>query len=364
MKEHKLENFEAIMCLIMISIANIVLISSNILIKDTNSASLITTLFISIIAFILTLILCLLSKNFLGQTLIDISNFLGGKFLKLIIAFCFVGYFVFTISIFLKKMSDAMQTIYYPLTNTVFINALFCLSCGIIASLKNHSLFKSMVLLVPFLYWAVILIFIGNGKNFNFENIYPLLGNGIKATFLSGLSNIYSFSGLVYLFLLPSKLKHPEKISKIGLIFVTISTIYLFFCIANILFLFGDSIKSYELPPLYISVRYIEFGTFFQRLDAAFIFICVLGFICALNINLYFILDILKDTLNISNKNILIAPCLLLCFGISLCIKQNSTLEFLENTFSKILYFIFAFAIPLTIMTFASLKKKKIGGNF
>lgn len=356
--ENKLENFEALMCLMMMSIANIVLISSRILIKTSDSASLLNALFVSIIAIIITIILCLLSKQFIGKDLINVSEFLGAKPLKIIVGFGYVSYFILTIGVFFKKMSDAMQVIYYPLTNIVFIITIFCIACGIIASLENNSLFKSMVLLVPFLYAAVILIFLGNSKNFNFQNIFPLLGNGVQSTFLTGISNIFSFTGLIYLLLLPSKLKYPEKISKIGLTFTILSGIYLLFCIASILFLFGDILHNSDLPPLYISVRYIEFGTFFQRLDAAFIFICVLGFICALNINLFFTLDILKEITNISNTKPLIFPCLLTSLGIALTIKQSSTLEFLEDNLSKILFIIFAIALPLLIMISAVIKKK------
>ena len=362
--ENKLENIEAIMCLMMITIANIVLTSSRILIKSTGSASLLNAIYISLVAIILTVILCLLSKQFIGKGLLDISEFLGKKPLKIIISFSYVAYFLLQIGLFLKKMADALQIIYYPLTHIVFIIALFCIACGIIASLGNNSLFKTMVLLVPFLYLAVILIFMGNSKNFTFRNIYPLLGNGVQATFLGGLSNIFSFTGLIYLLFLPPKLKHPEKITKIGLIFITFAGIYLLFCIASIIFLFGNVLNHADLPPLYLSVRYIEFGTFFQRLDAAFIFICVLGFICALNINLFFTLDILKQTLNLSSNKPLIAPCLLASLAIALSIKKNSTLDFLEDNASKILYIIFAIAIPLLILIAGIIKKKVTGGDY
>ena len=186
------------MCLMMITIANIVLTSSRILIKASNSASLLNALYVSIIAIIVTLILCLLSKQFIGKNLLEISEFLGKNPLKIIIGFAYTAYFLLGIGLFLKKMANALQIIYYPLTHVVFIITLFCIACGIIANLGNNSLFKTMVLLVPFLYLAVILIFMGNSKNFTFRNIFPLLGNGAQATFLSGLSNIFSFTGLIY----------------------------------------------------------------------------------------------------------------------------------------------------------------------
>ena len=72
MQNQKISNFEAISFLIVLSISGVVLSTSRILIKNCGSASLLNVLFITLIAFVLTLILCLLSKNFTGQSLLNI----------------------------------------------------------------------------------------------------------------------------------------------------------------------------------------------------------------------------------------------------------------------------------------------------
>lgn len=356
--ERKLGNFEVISSLIMLSIADIVLTSSGILIKEVNSASLLTTFLISILGIFITIIMCKLSKNFIGKDLLNISEYLGGKVLKAIVGFGFVIYFILILALFLRQTSDAMQLIYYPLTHIIFIIALLSIATGIIASFGNNSIFKATSLIVPFLYTAIFLIFIGNTKNFNIDNMFPIFGEGFNQSFIKGLTNIFTFSGLSYLLFFPSKLKKPEEITKIGLIFSILNAIYIIFCVTDILFLFSDAINHSQLPPLYISVRYIEFGTFFQRMDAAFVFLCVLGLISALNINLYFILEILKNITNLSDSKPLIFPCLLTSFGIALGLKQDSTLDFLENVFSKILFIVFTFVVPLILFIGAIIKKK------
>lgn len=356
--ERKLSNFEVISSLIMMSVADIVLTSAGILIKDVNSASLLNAAIISIIGIILTFIMCKLSKSFIGKDLLTISEFLGGKILKIIVGIGFVGCFILVLALFLRQTADAMQIIYYPLTHIIFIVALLSLATGIIASFGNNSIFKATSLIVPVLYGAIFLIFIGNSKNFDINNMFPVLGDGVIPTFVKGLTNIFTFTGLAYLFFFPSKLKKPEEITKVGMTFAILNGIYIIFCISDILFLFTDAINHSQLPPLYISVRYIEFGTFFQRLDAAFIFLCILGLISALNINLYFILEIFKNITNLSDSKPLIFPVLLLSFSIALGIEQDSTLNLLENQLSKLLFIIFAIAVPLIILSSAAIKKK------
>lgn len=356
--ERKLGDFEAISSLMMISIADIVLTSARVLIKTCDSASLINSVVISIVAIIFTFTICTLSKHFIGQNLLDIAEFLGGKFFKIILGFGFIFYYTLLLTLLVKQTSDAMQIIYYPLTHIIFIIALLCISAGIIAFLGNESIFKATSLVLPFIYFAIFLIFIGNVKNFKLNNIFPLLGNGISQTFIVGLNNIFTFTGLSYLFFLPPILKKPERITKIGLVLTVFNSIYMIFCVANIFLLFNDAVNHSELPPLYIAVRYIEFGSFFQRLDAAFIFLCVLGLISALNINLYFILNILKQITNVSDSKPFIFPCLLSIFGAVLSLKQNSILIFLEDIFSKILFIIFAISIPFFIIVAGIIKKK------
>lgn len=358
MENSKLENIEAIAFLSIISINGMILSTSQELIRSSTSASLITALVVSVLAIIVAIIFCFLSKRFSGKGLLDISDFLGGKPLKFIIGLIFIAYFTFRASLFLKKICDCLHIVYYPMTNVLFIALLFCIATGMILCFKNNSLFKVSVLILPIILVSVILIFIGNGKNFNFQNIFPILGNGIKPTFISGLSNIYAFYGIAYLLFIPNKLKHPEKMQKITLVAIIISALFLLISSANILFLFGEKFSNTEFFPLYISVRSIEFGTFFERLDSMFLLLCILAFVPVLSLNAYVVTDIFKNITNISDNKPIIFAYLLTVLGIMMCYKLNSTILFLETTLSKILLIVFGIILPFVILILANIKRK------
>lgn len=358
MGSSKLENFEAIAFLSLLSINGIILSSSQHIVNMCGSSTLINVLLISLISLFLTFILCKLSKNFLGQSLLDISEYLGGKPFKFIIGLLFIGYFILRSSIFLKKISICLQIVYYPMTNIIFIIALFCIALGIVACLSNNSVPKSAVIILPILLITIILIFCGNLKNFNFENIYPIFGNNINSTFISGMSNIFAFCELAYLFFLPPKLKNPEKITKISLISISLSAIFLVFCCASTLLLLGEDFSNSGLLPIYLSVRCIEFGTFFQRLDAIFLLLCILCFICVVSLNLYIVIDILKNLSSVSETKPLMFSFIFIIFGVALCLQTLPTLKFLETDISKIVYIIMAIIVPFTLLLFANFKQK------
>ena len=159
------------------------------------------------------------------------------------------------------------------------------------------------------------------------------------------------------MFFLPSKLKDTKKFAKVALISVVLSGLFLIICTANTIFLFSDTLTNSDIFPLYLSVRYIEFGTFFQRLDAIFLFLCAIGFISVLCFNTFILTDIIKDITQITDDKPIILPCLFTIFDLSLIVRKDSTLDFLENFVSKVKYIIVAIIVPLIVLLIANIKK-------
>lgn len=354
----KLTNKEAVCLVLTIIASNIVLVSSQIITRTCSSASLINSLYISLIILFLMWIISILYKNFHGLDILDISEFLGGKFLKTIVGILFMFYSLTAISVSLRKIADCLQIIYYPLTNIVYIVLLFLLATGITCKFRVSSISRANYIILPIILSSVVLVFIGNTKNFNFENIFPILGYGTKETFLDGLGNMFVFSGMIYLYFISPMLKNPDKFKKISLLSITISAIFLLFAVSCIIFMFNTTISSSELFPLYTSVRYIEFGSFFQRLDATFLLIWTISFLSSLCIVVKLCSYILTKISNISNDQPTIYPILLCIFSISILIKTNSFLEYTQNIIFKILFFAIVLGLALLILVSANIKKK------
>ena len=104
-------------------------------------------------------------------------------------------------------------------------------------------------------------------------------------------------------------------------------------------------------------------GTFFQRLDAVFLFLCIIGAISFLTLNTYLAVNILKDIVSLSDDRPLVFPYLLIIFAVALTIKQNSILEIMENMVSKTLFFIIVILFGFSVLILANIKKKIKGGS-
>lgn len=353
----KINNKEAISLTISCSLGITVFISSQIIASECLSSSLINTGFISLIAMGLTLIICMLYKKFIGISFLDITEFVGGKFLKFIVGTIFLFYFVFTLAIVLCKAVNCLQIVYYPMTHPNYTVLLFVITTAIACNLKNNGFLRATFIIVPIVIIAIFFIFSGNLKNFNYENIFPIMGNGVKATFFEGITNLFTFGGIAYILFLPQNLKRPDKFMSVSLISTAISSVLLTFVTATIILMFNKNVTSGQLFPLYIAVRYIEFGTFFQRLDSAFLLIMNIAICSFLGIYSNLCLGIIKEITNISDIKTLSFSFVLLLYASTILIDSKFELEFMQNTFFKILFFS-VISLGLIILILANFKKE------
>lgn len=356
MKE-KIGNKEAIIFIITLILNGIILNSNKLIIESCNSASILNSIYISILAIIFVYIICLLFKKFPSSNLLDISNFLGGKTLQFIVGIIYICYLGFITVVLLRKLCDCLQIVFFNMTDIVFIIMLFIIASAVIVRLDKGGIFKATLIVFPVIAGIIALVFIGNAKNFNIDNIYPILGNGTSSIFVSGSTNLIAFAGISYLYFLPGYLANPEKFKKIALSSVMISGIFLIIITANILLLYNKTLTSSELFPFYMAVRYIEFGTFIQRMDSTFLLISCIAFICYMAINTTVCTHIFKKITNLSDNKPIIYPYLFYIFALSVCIRNNPRLDFLESTIFKYLFFIIPVSFTLIILILANFKK-------
>jgi hypothetical protein len=149
----------------------------------------------------------------------------------------------------------------------------------------------------------------------------------------------------------------PEKFFKISIWSIILSAIFLLITVAIITLMFNSSLVKGQLFPIYMAVRYIEFGTFFQRLDAVFLLIRIVSFISFLGITSNLCLNIFKEITNINDIRPITYPLMLLIFGLTMLIENAFELELFQNTIFKILFFSVVIVLGLIILILANFKK-------
>lgn len=249
------------------------------------------------------------------------------------------------------------------MTDIFFILAFFIITICFANRLNFNATSKTNLVVLPIVLFAIVFLFATNMKQFEPQRIFPILGDGIFNTFILGLTNISAFGGIVYIYFLPPLLKEPEKIKKIALISVGITTIYLLLSVATLLFIFPFFITTNEITPLYNATRYIELGNFFQRMESIFLIIWILAFTCYLSVISKFSVSIFKKLTNISVSKPLTDIFGLLILGISLIPKNYAISQNFEDSIYPYLVLTIVFFLGLSILILANLKRRKDSKN-
>lgn len=359
MTKSKIGTLEAIMLVLIIIVTHTISSLPREILVSAKSATIINLVFVSILAILFSYLVVKLMKNFGGADIIDISEYLGGKFFKNIIGIIFIFYFLVSSSILLRNFCESLKIIYYPMTNIVFILSLFILAIVTANRLDFNASLKTNLLIVPLVLASIIFLFFANINKFVPERVFPIFGDGLFNTFILGLGNLSAFGGIAFLYFLPPYLKEPEKMKKIALISIGLSAIYLIFCVATLLFMFSFFINTNEITPLYNATRYIEFGSFFQRLESVFLLIWILAFACYLSITSKFAMGIFKKLTNIETKKPLIDVFGILILGIALIPKNYAISDLFETKIYPYLVLGITFCLGISILLLANLMKKK-----
>lgn len=359
MSKSKLGTVEAIALILSVLAPFTVISLSQTLINELKSSILLNIFYVGTICLFMVFLICTLFKNFPGLDIIDISKFLGGNVLKNIIGFAFIIYFVITSSMLLRNFCEGLKIVYYPYTNILYIILIFIITITFSNDLGFNSTIKTTTIIFPILLVSILLIFIGNLDNFSFQKILPILGNGYKSTFILGLSNIGTFSGIVYMYLLPPLLNEPKKYKKICILSIILSILFIFMCVATLLFLFSIYINTDEIMPLFSVSKYIEFGNFFQRFEALFLLIWTISFCCYLSISLKFFTYIFAKLYTLSDTSQMISIFSIITFAIALFPSSYYISHFFETYIYRILS-ISIMILGLFILFLAYIKKRMV----
>lgn len=355
----KIGNIEAIFLILTIMINHIILNLPKSLISFSGSATILNILFMIIILLLITYLVCRILKNFPGADILDISEFLGGKILKYIIGILFMIYFLFTASIFLRSFCESVKIVYFQGTHVIYLIILFIIGIILCNRLGSKAIIRANLIFMPIILFSIFFIFFANMDKLTIQRAFPLLGNGFSPTFFSGISNLFAFSGFSLLYFIPPNLKDSKQFHKVAFASMILSGIWLLFSIATLLFLFPSIVITEEIVPLYLAARFIEFGRFFQRLDAVFLLIWIISMVSYLSIVVSFMTSIFRKLTNFKYQYITIYAISILLFITSLIPKNSAEIHFLETTIYKYIVLILVFGISLLILILATLKYRK-----
>ena len=358
-KIERIGALEAICLIITVTVNQIIFNAPNLILQSSGSSAWINVIYISIIAIIFTYIIFKIFKNFPSSDIVDISDYLGGKILKYIIGIAYIAFFFIVNFICICYFANALKLIYFHNTPLVILLILFIIPPIVINKYGLKSISSVNLAFIPFVFLSIIILFIGASSEFDFNNIFPLFGFGVKETFLYGFTNLFSFSGIGFLFFLNPFLKKHGDFKKIAITSIIISALYLFLSVLCLLLSYYFMTTNDQLSSLYLLTRMVEFGTFLQRVDAIFILIWILNNFSFTAISTFFIITISKKLIKVKDAKQLIYPLSALTFSLCLAFNNIADIKYFAKTYFINIMLILIFIISLIILIFANIKLKR-----
>lgn len=359
MEEKKLNIFQASFLVVIVTITHLILNLPNSLIMSTGSSAIINVIYISALALIIFLVVNKFLSVFGENNILFVAEYVGGRILKKTLSFIYIIHFIFVTGIILRSFAETLLFIYFPhasiwsvLLVFLFV-ALLSIKYGRINIIKANS-----ILMVPILAAIIVTALSLIGK-FDVSRIFPIMGYGFKDTFLSGMSNIYAFSSIAYIYFIKNNLQNSKDFLKVGFISIGISSAYLLLTVSALLMMFPFLTADTQAMSVYLSTRVIEYGKFMQRTDAIYIFVWIFTFFSYFAVILLYVNQICKESLSNYHSDSLTYLISIIVFIVAIIPRNLSQVKFLETVVYKYSSLGIVFILSLSILFLGYIKKKR-----
>ena len=352
----KITTIEAVCFIVISTLIRIVLNLPQLIIKICGSSALINMIYISIIIIFFTLIIIRLFSKFTNYDIVDISGFVGGNIFKYVIGVLICLYLISFSSFLIRNFSDVVNSIYYRETSFIFLILFFIITAFISNLFGAKSIFRVNVIIVTIMVLSFVITFISVLPNIVWQRIFPILGNGLNKTFITGLCNLSSFNGLILIYFICPFLEEKKDFKKTTIISISIISLLLFLSTACLLLSLSFSSTLKDISSFYTLITNNEFGDFFQHPEALFIFTWILSIISFLNLIILFVLRFSKKIFQTKNSRILLIIICIIIFIISLVPQNIMQAQKLENFIHKYIGTPLEFIVFPSILLIANIK--------
>jgi hypothetical protein len=217
----------------------------------------------------------------------------------------------------LRQYAEIAKTISLEDSSLYFIEGIFIIAMIAGAKTGLKGLCKACLIFVPFIFISLLALVFFASTNLDFYNIFPIMGKGIKSTFLTGVFLVSSFMEFALFPLMASSFKSRKEYEKSGNIILVSSFIIIMIITVFYTASFTDNISFEKYPPVFQIIRLFNSGTYFQRFDSLFLIMYSLSAYLYLGSVLYFAVFLFSKTFGIKRNKYLVVPLAIIIISFS-----------------------------------------------
>lgn len=363
-REGKIGVQEAV-CLIVIAISNRVFFTAPTIVEQAvGTAGWYMSIISNLIALVFFSFILLLLKRFPGKNLLEIFDIAFGRIIGFILSLAYSTSFLAASGILLREFYEILKSFILPRTPISALNAAMTLVVAVSVFLGLETIArvaKLAAFLGLFMYVLLLLLTI---RDFQFSNLFPILGYGAGKTVIEGITRSSAYSEIIVLAIVAGSLQGFSHIRKAGYISLLISGLLISGGIFCMQLVFPYFAFQEQTAPLYTMATLIHYGPFFQRLDPAFLIMWLIITIISGSIVFYCSVSSYCNTFRLKDSRPLIAPMSILLFTVTLIPDDLPGVVHIYIEILKTLPIFLFYLLPLAALIASIIRKKKGGGEY
>ncbi|NLK73301.1 MAG: endospore germination permease [Clostridiales bacterium] len=350
-------SFEATCITIILITTQLFLNYPRIMMETAWTAAWILSLYISLVALILFVIIVKLYENFEGKDLIDLGEFVAGKAGRIIVGMIIMGFLLYITPVILREFSENIKIIGLPHSPLSFVLMFFILGMIAASYMGLEPIVRVSAIIVPVVAVGYLLIIAGSSRYFDISRITPWLGSGPYEIFIKGLPRISVFAGVLLVYLLYPFIRTKKNFKTVGYLSILFASFFFFIGVLAFSLIFQYPTGTESFLPIYQLARLVEFGRFFQRIESVFIIFWVASALLHLSILLFLTAYVFKKTFQLKYYRPLILPFALMVYTMAFFPHNLPSAIKLESYFRYFAWMI-TFLLPIVLLILANAIKK------
>ncbi|USK72436.1 spore germination protein [Peribacillus asahii] len=313
----------------------------------------------SFIGYVTVYIAYKLHKHYPKETVIQFSEHVMGRFAGKILGFLFLFFYIQVAGLIVRQYGEFVVDSFLVNTPISVIMASMVFLCALTVHGGLEVLGRAAELFFPIFILAILFFIIFLGPDFEWKNIFPILGDGMMPPIKGAIVPGGWFTEFFLIaFLLPF-LADQKKGLKYGMMTVFVVTMTLVLINLIVLFVLGPAISS-KIYPLMSVARYISLADFFEHLESFIMAVWIVGAFVKLSVFYYAAALGTAQWLNLSDYRPVVWPVGILILEFSFWSLPNTmgVGRYLVGTF-PLFALLIQTIIPLFLLIIAVIRKRK-----
>ncbi|OME75892.1 hypothetical protein BK120_29950 [Paenibacillus sp. FSL A5-0031] len=336
----------------------VILIIPSLMVKISKQDAWIT-IFPSILIGLLNIwVMIILSNRYPGQTIIQYSSQIIGKWLGKCLGIYLIYYWINFDFIILNQHIQFINTVLLHKSPSIVVSLSLALLCGIAVYMGIESIARSNEYLALVIFVFLIPLLMLMLAEYDPERLRPVLSEGMFPVLQGAIYPVaYLCQFFILGWLLPY-LNQPKKAFKASFIGLVTTSGLLAITILPVIMIFGPLTEKLSFP-LFSVIQYIGFQGSFERMEALAVAIWVMGCFIKISVTFFIICLSICHLFNVKNYKDLVIPITILSVlgSVSVFVNYSTDLSnYLSYTYPTLALFT-QLILPLILLMIDSIKR-------